>query len=95
MGWTGEHRGFVVEAYYENNRSVIATQTAFRTRFALGRNAFVPDRKTILLWISNLRATVVYIVISTGIDTSTTTITTTTTTHNHKHHALFQYPQLN
>jgi len=21
MGWTGERRGFVVEAYYENNRS--------------------------------------------------------------------------
>ena len=41
------HRGFVVEAYYENNRSVIATQRAFRTRFALGRNASVPDRKTI------------------------------------------------
>ena len=50
------HRGFVVEAYYENSRSVIATQRAFRTRFALGRNASVPDRKTILLWISNLRA---------------------------------------
>ena len=36
---------------------MIATQRAFRTRFALGRNASVPDRKTILLWISNLRAT--------------------------------------
>jgi len=23
MGWTGEHRGFVVEVYYENNRSAI------------------------------------------------------------------------
>ena len=57
MGWTGVHRGLVVEAYYENNRSVIATQRAFRTRFALGRNASVPDRETILLWISNLRAT--------------------------------------
>jgi len=57
MGWTGEHRGFVVEAYYENNRSVTATQREFRTRFALGRNASVPDRKTILLWISNLPAT--------------------------------------
>jgi hypothetical protein len=55
MGWTGEHRGFVVEAYYENNQSVIATR-AFRTRFVLGRNASVPDRKTILLWISNLWA---------------------------------------
>ena len=48
---------FVVEAYYENNRSVIATQRAFHTRFALGRNASVPHRKKILLWISNLRAT--------------------------------------
>ena len=57
MGWTGEHRGFVVEAYYENSRSVIATQTASRTRLVLGRNASVPDRKTILLWISNLQAT--------------------------------------
>ena len=41
MGWTGEHWSFVVEAYYENNRSVIATQRAFHTRFALGRNAHV------------------------------------------------------
>ena len=57
MGWTGEHWGFVVEACYENNCSVIATQRAFRTRFALSRNATVPDRKTILLWISNLQAT--------------------------------------
>ena len=51
------HWGFVVETYYENNRSVITTQRAFRTRFAFGRNASVPDRKTIFLWISNLRAT--------------------------------------
>ena len=51
------HRGFVVEVYYENNRSVIATQIAFRTRFALGGNASIPERKTILLWISNLWAT--------------------------------------
>jgi len=35
MGWTSQHLGYVVEAYYENNRSVIATQRAFRTRFAL------------------------------------------------------------
>ena len=55
MGWTDEHRGFVVEVYYENNCSVIATQRAFHTRFVLGQT--VPDRKTILLWISNLQAT--------------------------------------
>jgi hypothetical protein len=53
----GEHWGFVVEAYYENNPSVIMTQRAFHTRFALGRNESVPYQKTILLWISNLRAT--------------------------------------
>jgi hypothetical protein len=41
MDWTGEHRGFVVEAYYENNRFVVATPRAFCTRFALGRNAHV------------------------------------------------------
>ena len=57
MGWTGEHQGFVAESYYENNCSVRATQRAFRTRFALSRNASVPDRKMILLWISNLQAT--------------------------------------
>jgi transposase len=57
MGWNGERWGFVVEAYYENNRSVLATQRAIRTRFELGQNASVPDRKTILLWISNLQAT--------------------------------------
>ena len=27
MGWTGEHRGFVVEANCENSRSVVATQS--------------------------------------------------------------------
>jgi hypothetical protein len=31
----------LLKAYYENNRSVIATQRVFRTRFALGRNAHV------------------------------------------------------
>ena len=57
MGLTGERWGFVVEVYYENNRSVIATQRVFLTHFALGRNASVPDRKTIFLWIYNLQAT--------------------------------------
>jgi hypothetical protein len=41
MGSTLEQRGFVVEACYENNRSVIATQKAFRSRLALGQNAHV------------------------------------------------------
>ena len=57
MGWSGEHRGFVVETFFKNNESVIATQRAFRRHFRLGRRAPVPDRKTILLWVSNMRAT--------------------------------------
>ena len=42
--------------YTENNRSVIETQREFRRHFALGLKS-VPDRKTILIWIPNLRAT--------------------------------------
>ena len=57
MGWSGEHRGFVVETFFKNNESVIATQRAFRRHFRLGRRAPIPDRKTILLWVLNMRAT--------------------------------------
>ena len=32
MSWSGEHRGFFVEAFFEKNDSVTATQRAFRTR---------------------------------------------------------------
>jgi hypothetical protein len=28
MSWSGEHRGFVVETFFKNNESVIATQRA-------------------------------------------------------------------
>ena len=44
MVWTGEHRGFAVRAYFENNQSVIATQRAFRRRFNIPRNNAVPQR---------------------------------------------------
>lgn len=57
MNWTGEHRAFVCETFMKSNDSVITTQRTFRTHFALGRRAPVPDRKTILLWVSNFRAT--------------------------------------
>ena len=57
MAWSGEHRGFVIETYLKNNDSVIATQRILRRHFRLGRNAKVPDRKTILLWVNNLRRT--------------------------------------
>ena len=36
---------------------MIETQINFCTHFALGRHAPVPDRKTILLWVTNFRAT--------------------------------------
>jgi len=57
MNWTGEHRAFVIETFMKSNESVITTQRTFRTHFALGRHAPVPDRKTILLWVSNFRVT--------------------------------------
>ncbi|XP_017782729.1 PREDICTED: uncharacterized protein LOC108567045 [Nicrophorus vespilloides] len=57
MPWSGEHRGFVVEAFYKNGESVTATQRAFRTRFGLRANESVPDRKTILLWVQRVRET--------------------------------------
>jgi len=31
MGWSGEHRGFVVETCFKNNESVIATQRATKS----------------------------------------------------------------
>ncbi|KAF0711882.1 DUF4817 domain-containing protein [Aphis craccivora] len=57
MPWSGEQRGFVIEAFFKNAECVIATQRAFRTRFSLNPNESVPDRKTILNWLQNLRAT--------------------------------------
>lgn len=57
MPWSGEHRGFVVEAFFKNSESVTATQRAFCTRFGLRANESVPDRKTILLWVKRVRAT--------------------------------------
>jgi hypothetical protein len=57
MAWSGEHRAYIVETYLKNAESVIATQWLVWTHFRLGRNATVPDRKTILLWVANFRAT--------------------------------------
>ena len=56
MSWSGEHRGFVIEAFFKNNDSVTATQRAFRMRFGLYATDAVPERKTILQWVSNMRA---------------------------------------
>jgi len=36
MAWLGEHRAFIVEEFIKNGGSPVATQRAFRIRFALG-----------------------------------------------------------
>ena len=41
MAWSGEHRAFIVEEFIRNGGSPVATQRAFRIRFALGRRS--PD----------------------------------------------------
>jgi len=57
MAWLGEYRAFIVEEFIKNGGSPVATQSAFRMRFALGRREAVPDKKTIYLWLSNFRQT--------------------------------------
>ena len=57
MVWLGEHRAFIVEEFIKNGRSPVATQRAFRIRFALVRREAVPDKKTIYRWVSNFRQT--------------------------------------
>jgi len=55
--WLGENRAFIVEEFKKNCGSPVATQRAFRIRFALGRREAVPDKKTIYRWVSNFRQT--------------------------------------
>jgi len=55
--WLGEHWTFIVEGFIKNGGSLVATQRAFRIRFALGRREAVSDKKTIYLWVSNFRQT--------------------------------------
>jgi len=57
MAWLGEDRVFIVEEFIKNGGSPVATQHAFRIRFALGRREAVPDKKTIYHWVSNFRQT--------------------------------------
>ena len=57
MAWSGEHRTFVVKEFIKNGGSPVATQRAFRNRFAPGRWNTVPDKKTIYRWVSNFRQT--------------------------------------
>lgn len=57
MRWNSEERAFAVEAYFSSGRSVIATQRAFRNRFNLAPLAPVPDRKSIVTWVTTFRQT--------------------------------------
>jgi len=57
MAWLGKHRAFIVDEFIKNGGSPVATQRAFRIRFALGRREAVPYKKTIYLWVSNFRQT--------------------------------------
>jgi len=57
MPWFWEQQALIVEEFIENGRSPVATQRAFRIRFALGRREAVPDKKTIYRWVSNFRQT--------------------------------------
>jgi len=57
MAWLGENRDFIIEEFIKNGGSPVATQRAFRIRFALGRREAVPDKKTNYHWVSNFRQT--------------------------------------
>lgn len=57
MLWTGVHRGCAVRIYFENNRSVVKTQRAFRREFNIPRNNSVPHANTIRSWVRQLEAT--------------------------------------
>ena len=56
MSWYGEHRGLVIEAFFKNNDSATVTQRAFRMRFGPYATDAAPHRKTIMRWVSNVRA---------------------------------------
>jgi len=57
MVWLGQHRAFIVKEFIKNGGSPVATQRAFRIRFALARREAVPDKKTIYRWVTNFRQT--------------------------------------
>ncbi|PNF19154.1 hypothetical protein B7P43_G09807 [Cryptotermes secundus] len=57
MEWSGAQRAFVVETFFKNRESVIATQRAFGTHFELGRRYRILTRNTILRWVASFRTT--------------------------------------
>jgi hypothetical protein len=54
MSWSGEHSSFIIKMFLKND-SVTMTQRVFRTCFRLHATDAIPDRKTILQWVSNER----------------------------------------
>ena len=56
-GMVGRTSSLYCWGVYKNGGSPVATQRAFRIRFALGRREAVPDNKTIYRWVSNFRQT--------------------------------------
>ncbi|CAB4064771.1 unnamed protein product [Lepeophtheirus salmonis] len=57
MRWGSEERDFAVAAYISNRLSVIATQRAFRKHFNVSPGGRVPDRKSIVTWVTTFRQT--------------------------------------
>ena len=57
MVWTGDHRGFAVRSFFENGRSFVAAQRAFRLHFNVPRRDPVPHRNVIAGWIRALEET--------------------------------------
>lgn len=55
--WLVLHRAFVIETFFKNSESIVATQRLFRVHFNVGRHGAVPCRNTILKWVSNFRNT--------------------------------------
>jgi len=54
-GVVGRTSSLFVEEFTKNGGSPVATQRAFRIRFALGRREAVRDKKTIYRWVSNFK----------------------------------------
>lgn len=58
MSWSSENHASAVDAYFLNGYSVIATQRAFRNRFNLAPLTLVPDRKSIVTWLTTFNQAV-------------------------------------
>ena len=60
MAWTGvpcQHHAFIVEDFIRNGEYVTRTLRNFKTHFKLNRNDPGPNRKSVMLWVKNFKAT--------------------------------------